>query len=212
MPRGSVSASRRWLVLAAASWLAGALPVPAVAAETPVPVAAFARDGLFMRPALSPDGTQMAVIVDRPDGDRVVPTLVVYEVPDLKVVSVLRMPVREVAIEHQWVDNRRLVMSNGVLIGRHEAPLASGSIYATDIDGKRQLNLYGSRASDSGSGRAYAKPGTPDGHFYLTDIGRLDKGWGSALFDVDSVTGVRKQITIAPLPSLSFLLQSDGRT
>ena len=113
MPRGSVSASRRWLVLAAVSWLAGALPV--------------------------------------------------------------RMPVREVAIEHQWVDNRRLVMSNGVLIGRHEAPLASGSIYATDIDGKRQLNLYGSRASDSGSGRAYAKPGTPDGHFYRTDIGRLDK-------------------------------------
>ena len=41
--RGSVSVRWRWLVLAAAVWLA-----PAGAADTPVPVEAFARDGLFM--------------------------------------------------------------------------------------------------------------------------------------------------------------------
>ena len=197
----------RWLVLAAAISAA-----PAGAAEAPVPVEAFVRDGLFTRPALSPDGTLMAVIVDRPDGDQVVPTLVVYEVPKLKVVSVLRMPVRQVAIEHHWVDNRRLVMSNGVLVGRHDAPLASGSIFATDIDGKHQRHLYGSAwsRSESGNGQVHIRPGLPNGHFYLSDSTRLDQGWGSALFDVDSMTGVRKQITVAPLPGLSFLLQSDG--
>ncbi len=211
------SQRRPWFtpLLVSAVWLASA-----AAAEAPVPVAAFANDDLFNRPKLSPDGLRIAVIVNRPQDDRQVPTLVVYEVPELKVVAVLRMPTREVPIEHHWVDDRRLLMSNGLEVGRREAPLATGSIYATDIDGKQQIHLYGGGGGRSGSARSsddtlegdvQSVPGAPNGRFYLRDDRRFGARWGSVLFDVDSVTGVRKQVAAAPAPGLGFLLQSDGR-
>jgi len=211
--------SGRAFRLAAALLVAWPWLTQAGAAEAPVPVVAFVSDGLFDRPMLSPDGLRIAVIVGMPVDDRLVPTLVVYEVPEVKVAAVLRMPVREVAIEHHWVDNQRLLMSNGFVVGRREAPLATGSVYATDIDGKRQLHLYGrgsgdsrslGRAGDTGDGDVHVLPGTPNGHFYLRDNRRFDEGWGSVLFSVDSVTGERKQIATVPLPGLGFLMQSDG--
>ncbi|MDP3820957.1 MAG: prolyl oligopeptidase family serine peptidase [Burkholderiales bacterium] len=196
-------------------WLA-----PAGAAETLVPVAAFAGDGVFSRPKLSPDGQRLAVIVERQDGDRVVPTLVIYEVPELKVAAVLRTPFRQVMIEHHWVDDMRLVMSNGLEIGRYEAPLPIGNIYASDIDGQRQRYLYGSgrgdtrsmsSAGDTGNGDVHSLPSVPNGHFYLRDNRRPDDKWATVLFDVDSVTGARQTVATLPLPGLSFLLQSDGK-
>ncbi|MEQ1683295.1 MAG: prolyl oligopeptidase family serine peptidase [Burkholderiaceae bacterium] len=206
--------------LAAALLVSGLGLSAAGAAETPVPVAAFAGDGVFSRPMLSPDGQRMAVIVERQDGDRVVPTLVIYEVPELKVAAVLRTPVRQVMIEHHWVDDKRLVMSNGLEVGRYDAPLPIGNIYASDIDGKRQRYLYGSgrgdtrsmsSAGDTGDGDVHSLPSVPNGHFYLRDSRRLGDKWATVLFDVDSVTGARETVATLPLPGLSFLLQSDGK-
>ncbi|MES2101996.1 MAG: S9 family peptidase [Pseudomonadota bacterium] len=175
-----------------------------------MPIAAFIPDSLFLRPSLSPDGRLLAVIVDVKDGDRIVPTLSVFEVPELKLVARMRMPVNEVAIEHAWVDNRRLVISNGLEVGRHEAPFATGVIFATDVDGSNQKFLFGPRSS-RGEGEVHRLPDRPDGRFYLRQDRREDRQWRSVLFEVDSRTAELKRLATLPLPGQAFVLKHDGQ-
>jgi dienelactone hydrolase len=195
---------RRWWAGVTVALAAIGAAAHAADAAAPVPIAAFVPDSLFLRPALSPDGQLLAVIVDLQVDDRLVPTLSVFEVPELKLVARMRMPVRQVAIEHYWVDNRRLLISNGLEIGRREAPVATGTTFATDIDGKNQKFLVN-------AGDVHGLPEPADGRFYLRQDRRESREWKSVLFEVDSRSGEFKRLATVPMPGLAFVLKHDGR-
>lgn len=200
------------------SWPAQSAPEPL----PPVPISAFVADSVFQRPLLSPDGQRLAVVVNAPQGDRSLPTLIVFEVPSLKQVAQMRMPFGEVPIEHHWLGNNRLLISNGLELGRFESPLATGSIFATDIDGRNQKHLSGAGRKDkrtantdaprdSGYGVVHLLPDPPNGRFYLLDQRREDGVWRSVLFDVDGATGDRVRMATSPMEGFGFVLQRDGR-
>jgi dienelactone hydrolase len=205
----------RWIAAAtvAVAWVSAG---PARGAENApdVPIAAFVADGAFSRPSLSPDGRLLAVIVDMPVEGRTVPTLSVFEVPGLRLVARLKMPVREVAIEHHWVSNQRLLVSNGIEVGRQEAPFATGVVFATDIDGSHQKFLHGPRSEgdvETSDGSVHRLPSMANGHFYLRQDRREDRQWKSVLFKVDSLTAERTRVLTLPMRGLSFVMLSDGR-
>lgn len=200
---------------------AAAVALPVRAADALVPISAFVQESVFQRPSLSPDGRLLAVIVTAPQGGRELPTLSVFEVPALKLVARVKMPVLEVPIEHHWVGNRRLLVSNGYEVGRREAPVATGNIFATDIDGNNQKHLYGwgrrvrglniGQSRDSGYGQVHRLPQTPNGRFYLNEWRREGGVEKSLLLEIDSLTGARSELATLPKPDLAFVLQQDGQ-
>jgi dipeptidyl aminopeptidase/acylaminoacyl peptidase len=209
----------RCLIVGLAAAVSVALPVRA--ADALVPVSAFVQESVFQRPSLSPDGQLLAVIVNAQQGDRELPTLSVFEVPALKLVTRVKMPFLEVPIEHYWVGNRRLLVSNGYEVGRREAPVATGNIFATDIDGNNQKHLYGpgrsvrglniGRLRDSGYGQVHNLPQLANGRFYLNEWRREGGVEKSLLYEIDSLTGARIELAMLPMPDLGFVLQHDGR-
>ena len=56
-----------------------------------LPVSAFASRSLVSSPRLSPDGDYLSVRTDSPSGD--MHALAIYRLADMKVVSLLRLPV-----------------------------------------------------------------------------------------------------------------------
>src|SRR3954468_11244490 len=83
---------------------------PALAAEPLVPVDAFVEQQQFSMPRLSPDGKHLAVNVRIERGERSIPSMTVYTLPDMKIVSTIVLPGFEVPVDFMWVTNQRLVV------------------------------------------------------------------------------------------------------
>jgi len=119
-------------------------PFAAAAADAaPIPIRSFVGQDQFSQPRLSPDGKHLAVTVRMAIGQREVPTMTFYSLPDLKVESVVRLPVFEVPLGYAWVSDTRIVLRKGREEGSREVPTSYGEVLAMDYDGKRQEYLYG---------------------------------------------------------------------
>lgn len=199
-----------------ASLLAG--PV-AVHAAPKVPLASFVQEDQFTNPRLSPDGKHIAITVRIPDGDRFIPIVMFYSLPDLKQVGAVRMPVFEVPIDYRWVSNMRLVITKGKELGSREPPVATGEMLATNLDGSRQEYLFGYnmfKASKKGErfgddyawGEIEALPKVLNDHFYLSS--HIWSGSRSQLYDIDSVSASRRLMADVPARYMDFVIQNDG--
>ncbi|WP_296950111.1 S9 family peptidase [uncultured Massilia sp.] len=198
--------------------LLATLPLCARAAPT-VPLDAFVGQEMYSRPRLAPDGRHIAVTVQVPAGERTVPVLMTYTLPDMKVSGAIRLPLFTVPVDYQWVTNERLVVAKGLELGSREKPVASGELLATDLDGKRQEYLFGYRMyAASSRGTRY---GDDDAFSYLEFIPRERNGhalvtsrlWDtrhSLLYDTDTRNAKRKLLADLPLDGLGFLVQNDG--
>jgi len=199
--------------------LAACLTWPLIAVAAPkVPIAAFVQEEQFSNPRLSPDGKHIAVTVRMPSGDRFVPVLVFYSLPNIKEVGAVRMPLYQVPLNYFWVSNTRLVVAKGTEPGSREQPQATGEWLATNLDGSKQEYLYGRDmfrygrrgnvyGDDYAWGDVQGVPNVLNGHFYLAE-----HGWNSThslLYDIDSNTGARKLIADIPVKSLDFLMKHD---
>ena len=200
--------------------LASLLAVPLAASAVPkVPIAAFAEEDQFSNPRLSPDGKYVAVTVRVPSGERTVPTVTVYSVPELKIVGVTRFPVFELPLDYNWVGTTRLVIAKGKELGSRERPVATGEVLAMDVDGSKQEYLFGynmfasSRRGDRYDddrawGYVEGVSRARDGRFFLTSHSWT--GSHSMLYDIDSRSASRKLLGDLPMPYLGFVIQRNG--
>jgi dipeptidyl aminopeptidase/acylaminoacyl peptidase len=192
----------------------------AVRAQQPVPVEAFVEQQQFSKPRLSPDGKHLAINVRIQRGDRYVPTMTVYTLPDLKIVSTIALPGYEVPVNFFWINNQRLVVEKGLELGLRERPIETGEVVAVNLDGSKPEYLYGYQGyksssrgerygSDEGFGSVAFIPEGRDGHVMVSSHGW--EGRHSMLYDINSTNSVRKLVADIPEKGLSFVLQNNAK-
>lgn len=202
--------------------LAAALPLSAHAQTAPalIPISAFVKEDQYSRPRMSPDGKHLAVTVRMPVDKRTIPMITFYSLPGLKVESVVRMPLFSVPVDYQWVSNTRLIVEKGLEVGSREKPQATGEVLAMDYDGQHQEYLYGyealkyaTRGARYGNDYGYAAPVfvPPERNDHVLLRTNLWDTEQSALYDLDTRTGVRKLVTTLNSRNAGFLVQHDGK-
>ncbi|MEN9865007.1 MAG: hypothetical protein RL748_597 [Pseudomonadota bacterium] len=193
---------------------------PAATAAKPgiIPVDVFITDSIFSNPKLSPDGKHIAINVRIMRNGREVPTMTIYSLPDLKIVSTIAMKKFEMPLNFVWATNTRLIVSKGIEVGLREEPRSTGEIVAVNLDGTEQEYLYGydffTQSSkgdryhdDRGYGRIAGIPSSRNGNVFIAS-----QEWGrdrSILLDVNSKKAVRKSIADIAVKGLGFVLQRD---
>ena len=75
-----------------------------------VPIDAFVEEQKYSMPRLSPDGKHLAVNVRIPRRERIVSTMTIFSLPELKIVNTFVMPGYEVPMNFRWIKNDRLVI------------------------------------------------------------------------------------------------------
>lgn len=92
---------------ALAAWACMGLAA-AAAAETQVPISAFATGNSMHSPQLSPDGKYLAVSAELGDGRY---ALRIYRLSDFTMTALLNLPRFEVPTQVRWVSDRRLIIA-----------------------------------------------------------------------------------------------------
>lgn len=199
----------------AAMLLAG----PLHAQPAQVPISAFVKENQFSQPRMSPDGKHLAVTVRMQANERTVPVVTFYSLPDLKIESMVRMPIYQVPLDYHWVSNTRLVIRKGHEQGSREAPVSYGEVLAMDYDGKNQDYLYGydmaKNNRNSRYGADYGAANIARLPYVLNNTVLLGvHTWGakdSTLYEVHTKTGYRKTIASVSQIGFSFAVQNDGK-
>jgi dipeptidyl aminopeptidase/acylaminoacyl peptidase len=198
-----------------------ATSLPALHAEPAlIPVESFVEERQFGQPRLSPDGKHIALNVRIKRNERTIPTMTVYSLPDLQIVSTIALPGYEIPVNFGWITNRRLVLEKGLEVGLRERPIATGEVVALDFDGTRQEYLYGYKGfKQSGRGDRYGDdrggaelahvPHARDGHVFLAT--HQWSGSHSMLYDINSGNAARKLLADIPMKGMGFLLQNDAK-
>ncbi len=202
---------------ACAALLLGAGPAAASAAPV-VPVESFASEPRYSHPRLAPDGKHIAVNVRIMRNGRMIPTLSVYKLPELSLVSMIAMNGYEIPNNFTWITNTRLVVSKALILGARERPIGTGELVAVDYDGGRQEYLFGyENFRYSSRGKRY---GDDYGNGFLTGafLPRTENVlvstylWGadrSMLYEINSGNSARKLVANIGARGLSFLVQND---
>ncbi len=183
-----------------------------------IPIDSFVREDEYSMPRLSPDGKYLAITMRLPQGDRVVPTIMVYSLPGMKQLSASQLAVNHVPTSYMWVSNTRMVVAVGKQVGTLVKPQLTGEVLGMDFDGGKQEYLYGynmerksrhgNRYTDNmGWGSVNGTPRVRNGRFYMSTETTDDD---SMLYDVDSLRGERKLLASIKNPNVSFIQQRDG--
>lgn len=187
--------------------------------EQLVPIDAFVEEQKYSMPRLSPDGKHLAVNVRIQRRDRIVPTMTIYTLPELKVVNTFVLPGYEVPVNFRWIKNDRLVIEKGIELGYREKPTATGEVVAANMDGSDIEYLYGyngstqsKRASryrdDLGYGIISHIPASMDGTIQLTsNEWKVNR---TQLYEINTLSVYRKTIADIPMRRLRFVHQADG--
>ncbi len=120
---------------------------PALANE-PLDLEIFMKHPEFTTFQISPSGEYLAATV--PQGDRTGVTILdLREYPRLSVMSSMALGENEHATGLGWVSDNRLVFTSNRQAGDLAQPQGTGRIWATDADGRRQMQIYGPRPGES---------------------------------------------------------------
>lgn len=203
---------------AMASTSDAAAPASAITASGALlPVSAFASRSLVSNPRLSPDGQYLSVRTDSPSGD--MHALAIYRLSDMKVVSLLRLPIYEVPVDTVWVSPTWLVVELGKEFGSLDKPLATGEIISSNIDGKRQHYLYGYKPvgrraaigqDDEGFGSIVGLPPKANGSFYLGEAPWSNEN-RSLVYNVSAEHDTRDLVADMNVANMNFLIDPDGK-
>lgn len=199
---------------------AGQAGTPTATTAAAVPISAFVDEDKYTIPRLSPDGKQLAITVRVPAGERTVPVIMVYSLPDMKQVGGIRLPLHEVPLDYNWVSNTRLVIARGFEQGSRTTLLNYGELLASDIDGKNQVYLHGYRMprtmvrggrhpDDYATGIVEGVPREYNNHVFVSS--QLWEADRTLLYDINAQNNARKLIAELPMKELNFLIQNDGK-
>lgn len=185
-----------------------------------IPIDAFVQEQQFSSPRLSPDGKHIAINVRIKRGDRTIPTMTIYSLPELKIVSTIIMQGYEIPVNFEWVSNQRLVVEKGIELGYRERPSQTGEIVSVNLDGSKPEYLYGykgytqstqgnTNGSDEGFGNISQIQRSGDG-IVLVESHEWE-GKSSILFSINSLNSRRKTIANIGIEDLGFVIQHDGQ-
>lgn len=223
-PASALSSRQRscWLVVLACAVL---LPVTAVAAEPPIPIADFVRAGNFAAPAMSPNGKYLVVTQRASKEPRDEYSTVVYELAGMKVLSAVRVAeAGDIPLRHAWVSDTRFVTTLGREFGTVGEPYVTGELVATNIDGRGSAYLYGYRRMGSRTSGAFGTLTNDEGFGWLAYVPRSleahilmgENPWAqsartSRLYDIDTLTTGRRTVAEINQPGFRFVVEASGK-
>jgi dipeptidyl aminopeptidase/acylaminoacyl peptidase len=203
----------RITALLALACLAAAAPPP-VAAE-PQPVRDFVSHGTYGDARISPDGTYLAVTVDRGEQD----VLTILRTSDLEIIKVNQLPDDKSVGRFAWISNERLVFNAIRKLGGYAQPFNTGEWYAVNADGSqaRPLVFYGTldatQRSKTVGNQVFDLLDTldDDDRYIVMEVmsPRSSEGAGTEAVRVDTFTGRRTSLGRAPKENCSIVLGAD---
>ncbi|HTV86416.1 MAG TPA: S9 family peptidase [Dyella sp.] len=130
------------------------------------PIGNFIRQPDFSQVSMSPDGTYIGTLVPEP-GNPYGNLLAILDARTGKAVHLLRSGAHALIHDYFWVGDKRIVATIARQQGGVDTPIPTGELFAIDVDGGGQIDLFGYRASPTqpgaGAGKvqprdAYAQP------------------------------------------------------
>ena len=193
-----------------------------------IPVANFVKHGDYLNMELSPDGKHIAARV-RVDG-RIV--LVFLDTASMKIVGGVRPQNSDEIHSAAWVNNERVVYQFREAVYYSDSPIATGELFATNIDGSRSEMLYGYRAGESSLGSRLRKredtaatpeiistlvndkkqiliveyPWTLDGKFFYDTRKK-----NSVISRLNIYTGIKRKLETIPFPGAIPFANENGQ-
>ncbi|HRF83107.1 MAG: S9 family peptidase [Xanthomonadaceae bacterium] len=203
------------------SFLAAALasPLPAMAADAPIPVQDFVKHPTYSNAKISPNGEYLAMTVDRGDQD----VLTVMRTSDLSVVKVNQLPEGRSVGTFYWTSPDRLMFNAVRKIGSFEQPMGTGEWFAVNADGSqpRPLVFYGTRDATQRSKQVdnnerlslldTLRDDDTNVAMTLSDLARSKEGAGTEVVLMDTYTGRRVPMARAPKENCSISLDADKK-
>jgi pimeloyl-ACP methyl ester carboxylesterase len=199
-----------------------------VALSAEIPVANFVKHGDYLDMELSPDGKHISARV-RVEG-RVY--LVILDTATMKVVGGISPKSSDEIHSATWINNERFVYQFREAVYYSDSPLATGELFASNIDGSKSDMLYGYRAGESELGSRIAKrkatTATPEIISTLADDDRqiliveypwtLNEGTyydtrkkNSTISRLNIYSGLKRKVETLPFPGAEPFANENGQ-
>ncbi|MFW8590636.1 alpha/beta fold hydrolase [Glaciecola sp. 2405UD65-10] len=121
--------------------------------STEIPLNDFVKHGDYLNMDLSPDGKHIAARI-RVEGRVVV---VFLDTENLKLVGGVKPRANDEIHSVRWISNERVVYQFKEKLANFDQAVATGELFATNIDGSRREILYGFRAGEKQTGTRMQK-------------------------------------------------------
>ncbi|WP_293750804.1 prolyl oligopeptidase family serine peptidase [uncultured Paraglaciecola sp.] len=202
--------------------------VSCAALSTEIPVANFVKHGDYLNMKLSPDGKHISARV-RVEG-RIY--LVILDTKTMKVVGGISPRSGDEIHSATWINNERFVYQFREAVYYSDSPLATGELFASNIDGSKSDMLYGYRAGESELGSRIAKrkatSATPEIISTLVNDDRqiliVEYPWtinegtyydnrqkNSIISRLNIYSGIKRKIETLPFPGAEPFANEDGQ-
>ena len=113
--------------------------------EKPLPLSYFSKDSKFKQIKLSPDGKYFAATVPKLKTTQ----LVIIDRKKMKGVLAIGFDNNEHVATFDWVSNQRIVYTKSYYTSKKEQKVSHGEIFAANIDGTKNIQIFGDKASRS---------------------------------------------------------------
>lgn len=190
------------------------IALPEVAKASQYSVEDFAKHPTYSQAKISPDGSYLAITVDRGDQD----VLMVMRTEDLQILKINQLPDKKSVGAFYWVSNERLIFDAIRKIGGFAQPFRTGEWFAVNADGShpRPLIFYGTRDATQRSrtvrNQRFALLDTlkdDDINVIMSvDTPRSAEGAGTEVVRLNTMTGRWTTLARAPKENCSIALDA----
>jgi acetyl esterase/lipase len=172
----------------------------------------FMKHAEFSSMEISPGGDYLAATV--PQGDRTGVTILdLRNYPQIGVMSSFALGESEHATGLNWVSDDRLVFTSNRQVGDLAQPRGTGRLWATNADGRRQMQIYGPRPGESIHARfaqmIHRLPDDPR-RILVVEWGTGRERPHALLVDVDRYQRTSR-VAISPLERGALAADQDGK-